>query len=779
MSNTKNEDNFFSFLRILYIFKSNWYWFIISLLFFSFISLIVNRYVKEIYSNNITIHLNNNVNPLNSLVENNNFSSINFTDEISFISSYPTILKTVKALDFNISYFIVGDIKTVETYSWRPITFVPYNLESHYGLEVLVEVIDQKSFKISINDGKPLIHSYGDKILYKDGYFKILFNHTFLSEVNVDFFPVISIKWINPNNVAKRYKNKISVDRLYRDASILNVTIHGEDAEKETAFLNKLSEIYISENLSFKNKASSNTLKFIDNQLNEIRDSLNLIESQLQDFKQNNNISKVDKDSERFYSNINLLQAQKSNVIIEQKYLDYLKTYLSQNSKFNDLIIPSIYGIENNIITSLTDKLIKLKLESNSIDPNGNLVNPYKSSIENNISKIKKNINDAIVSQEATNNILLIDIDARIDLIDDMLSSLPLVERQLINIERHYKLSESIYLFLLEKRTETGILWASNVSDARVLEASMLQNAKLVSPNRKQNYLIGIALGFLLPIIFFSLKYSFNTDITSFQDIKDNTDIPFAGSVGRNFSGSELVVMDKPKSTISEGFRNIRSNVEFLVDQNLNKAKVILLTSSISGEGKTFCAENLASIYSISGKKTILIGADLRKPRMFRIFNDDNASGLSNYLSGNLSNDKLIKKTAYSCLDYINSGPNPPNPAELLDKDNMNDLLDFLKKQYDYIIIDTPPICLVSDALPLIDKVDLTLYVVRQNYTKIGLLSYVNEMYKSEKIKNVSIVMNDTDYSLGYGYNYGQGYYYYGQYGSSGYYDQSSYTEND
>lgn len=779
MSNTKNEDNFFSFLRILYIFKTNWYWFIISLLFFSFLSLIVNRYVKEIYSNNITIHLNNNVNPLNSLVENNKFSSINFTDEISFISSYPTILKTVKALDFNISYFIVGDIKTVETYNWRPVTFVPYNLESHYGLEVLVEVIDQKSFKISINDGKPLIHSYGDKILYKDGYFKILFNHTFLSEGTVDFFPVISIKWINPNNVAKRYKNKISVDRLYRDASILNVTIHGEDAEKETAFLNKLSEIYINENLSFKNKASSNTLKFIDNQLNEIRDSLNLIESQLQDFKQTNNISKVDKDSERFYSNINLLQAQKSNVIIEQKYLDYLKTYLSQNSEFNDLIIPSIYGIENNIITNLTDRLIKLKLESNSIDPNGNLVNPYKSSIENNISKIKRNINDAIISQEATNNILLIDIDTRINLIDDMLSSLPLVERQLINIERHYNLSESIYLFLLEKRTETGILGASNISDARVLEASLLQNAKLVSPNRKQNYLIGIVLGFLIPIIFFSLKHTFNTDITSFQDIKDNTDIPFAGSVGRNFSGSELVVMDKPKSTISEGFRNIRSNVEFLVDQNLNRAKVILLTSSISGEGKTFCAENLASIYSISGKKTILIGADLRKPRMFRIFNDDNASGLSNYLSGNLSKDKLIKKTAYSCLDYINSGPNPPNPAELLDKDNMNDLLDYLKKQYDYIIIDTPPICLVSDALPLIDKVDLTLYVVRQNYTKVGLLSYVNEMYKSEKIKNVSIVMNDTDYSLGYGYNYGQGYYYYGQYGSAGYYDQSSYTENE
>ena len=779
MSNSKNEDNLFSFLRILNIFKINWYWFLISLFFFSFISLIVNRYVKEIYSNNITIHLKNNVNPLNSLVENNKFSSINFTDEISFISSYPTILKTVEALGFNVSYFIEGDIKTVETYNWRPITFVPYNLEKHYGLRVLVDVIDTSSFKITVNDGKSFVHSFGDKILYKDGYFKILFNQSFLTEDFIGFFPIISIKWINPHNVAKRYKNKINVDRLYRDASILNVTIEGEDAEKETAFLNKLAEIYISENLSFKNKASSNTLKFIDDQLNEIRDSLNYIESQLQDFKQNNNISKVDKDSERFYSNINLLHSQKSNVIIEQKYLDYLENYLTENSKFDDLIIPSIYGIENNIISSLTDKLINLKLESNTIDPNGNLANPFKNNIENSISKIKINIKDAITSQKATNKILLIDVENRINLIDDMLSSLPLVERQLINIERHYKLSESIYLFLLEKRTETGILASSNVSDASILESSLLQNSQLLSPNRKQNFLIGIILGILIPIIFFTLKLTFNTDITSFQDIKDNTNIPFAGSVGRNFSGSELVVMDKPKSTISEGFRNIRSNVEFLVDQNLDRAKVILLTSSISGEGKTFCAENLASIYSISGKKTILIGADLRKPRMFRIFKDDNTSGLSNYLSGNLTKQELIKKTDYPFLHYINSGPNPPNPAELLDKDNMYELLDYLKKQYDYIIIDTPPICLVSDALPLIDKVDLTLYVVRQNYTKVGLLSYVNEMYKSEKIKNVSIIMNDTDYSLGYGYNYGQGYYYYGQYGSSGYYDQSSYTEND
>ena len=568
------------------------------------------------------------------------------------------------------------------------------------------------------------------------------------------------------------------VDRLFRDASVLKISIRGESPEKETAFLNKLSQIYIQEDLNLKNKTSDNTLMFIDKQINEIRDSLNYIESQLQNFKENNDISKVDKNSDRFYENLNLLQNQKSNVIIEQKYLAYLETYLNEKSNFDDLIIPSIYGVENNIIESLIAKLLSLKIELTAIDPNGDLVNTYKDNINQNIRLIKDNIKDAISNQQATNKILLNDIENRINLSDDLLSSLPLVERQLINIERHYNLSESIYLFLLEKRTETGIVGASNVSKARVLEPALLQNAKLVSPNKTQNFLIAVLLGLIVPIVFFTLKITFNSNITSFKEIKDNTDIPFAGSVGRNFSGSELVVIEQPKSVISEGFRNIRSNVEFLIDQNLNRAKVILLTSSISGEGKTFCSENLASVYSISGKKTILIGADLRKPRMFRIFNDDNSIGLSNYLSGNITKSELIKKSAHPFLDYINSGPNPPNPAELLDKESMNVLLDSLKKEYDYIIIDTPPICLVSDALSLLDKVDLTLYVVRQNYTKLGLLNYINEMYQSKKIQNISIIMNDTDYSLGYGYNYGQGYYYYGG-NYSGYYEESAYSNND
>lgn len=772
------EEDYFSIFKIINTLKTNWYWFLISIIFFSFVSFTLNRYVPENYLNQTTIHLesnNANINPLSELVnETSKFSTINFTDQILFISSYPIIYKTLESLNYNISYFIQGDIKTVETSTWRPITFIPYNLDNSYGLNLEIKVIDTKSYKIRVNDESFATHNFGDIIAYDVGHFKIEYNQDFIIDKKAKLYPTILVKWTSLHSITKKYKKKLVVDRL-KDASILNLSIKGQSIDKETDFLNKLSEIYINNNLNLRNKAFSKTIQFIDNQLIEIKDSLNFIESKLQDFKRNNNISKIDSDAERFYQKIGDLQIEKSRVIIEQKYFDYLINYLSEKNQFSDIIIPSVYGIENVVLSNLSKKLIDLQLESNYIDPKGNVSNPIKDNIDSKIQQVKNNILQSVNSQKATNNILLDDLNTRIDLSENMLSSLPLVERQLINIERHYKLSESIYLFLMQKRTETGILSASNISIARVLEPAIIQNAKLISPNKRQNYLLGILLGFLIPILFFTLKEVLNKNIMTLHDIKKYTTIPFIGSIGRNFSGNELVVLENTKSSIAEAFRSIRSNVEFIInnDNDNDLGKLILITSSVSGEGKTFCVENLASLYSIAGKKTVIIGADLRKPRIYKVFKTENTLGLSNYLSGTLSYEELILDTGYDNLSFINSGPNPPNPSELLENDRMNVLINKLKKEYDYIIIDTPPICLVSDALSLIDKVDITIYITRQNYTSYQLLSYVDEMYKAQKIKNISILMNEADNTLGYGYNYSYGGYSYMQY-SNGYYKEDT-----
>ena len=231
-----------------------------------------------------------------------------------------------------------------------------------------------------------------------------------------------------------------------------------------------------------------------------------------------------------------------------------------------------------------------------------------------------------------------------------------------------------------------------------------------------------------------------------------------------------MIVNEKPKSRISESIRSIKSNIEFILPKN-DLGKTILFTSSISGEGKTFCAKNLATAYAISGKKTIVIGADLRKPKLYLTFSEKNDTGLSTYLSGVSKKHDIIKKSKIENLDYIKSGPIPPNPAELLGKQNMKKLISELKHKYDYILIDSPPIFIVTDSIALMEYIDLNVYVLRQNYTKRELINYANSFYDSGKIKNLSLVLNYVDFTNNYGYNYNYNYDYELDYDSSYYED--------
>ena len=280
-------------------------------------------------------------------------------------------------------------------------------------------------------------------------------------------------------------------------------------------------------------------------------------------------------------------------------------------------------------------------------------------------------------------------------------------------------------------------------------------------------------IGIFLPLTVLTLIELFYTKITGPGDIENNSSIPYLGYVASNNTGFDLIVNEKPKSRVTESFRNIKSNIEFILPKN-KLGKTILFTSSISGEGKTICSKNIATVYAISGKKTIIVGADMRKPKMYLTFTEDNDTGLSTYLSGVSSKEEIIFNSNIENLDYIKSGPIPPNPAELIARDEMKDLIKDLQEKYDYVIIDSPPVFIVSDSMPLMELVDLNIYIFRQNFTKRELLNFANSFYDSEKIKNLSIILNDVDFSNHYAYNYGYNYGY-----NFGYnYDESYYDED-
>ena len=771
-----SEEDFIPIKKYIFIIFRNWQLFLISICLCLLFSLLINRYSANIYSNSIKMNIINssNADPLESILGTKNpaIYSQNFSDKMFMITSYPLIYKTINDLNLNIEYFIQGNIKTAESYNYRPITFTSLNFNQNFGQEFMIKLLNKYQYSIESEKLEKAIYEFDNEIITDYGSYIVSLNDYFDTNLITDY-PTLIVKVKNPHNITKLYKNKIKLNRISKDASIVNITVTGEDILKETEFLNKLCENYIQNDLNTKNEVSKNTIDFIENQLNQIKDSLNFIEAQLQIFKKNNGVVQISVESENFYDDIKRLQNEKSKIIIENKYFDYLSEYLNKKSSLEDVIIPVSYGISDKLLNDLIDNLVELQLERKILNPNGLLRNPAISDLDGKIDRLKSTLNDMISNLKSKNTILLNDYTSRIKVSEDMLKTLPSVERELINIKRHYDLSENIYLLLMTKKTEAGILSAGNVPDAKIIEPAIIQSGVIVSPNRSQNNIFAFFIGIFLPLTVLTIIELLKNKITSPLEIEKKSKIPYLGFISRNNSGFDMIVNEKPKSRIAESFRNIRSNIEFIIPKN-NYGKIILLTSSISGEGKTFCAKNLASIYAMSGKKTLLLGADMRKPKMFLSFSNDNNIGLSTFLSGKSNKNEIIFRSNIKNLDYIKSGPIPPNPAELLGRDNMYELLNDLRTEYDYIIIDTPPIYVVSDPMPIMDIVDLNIYITRYNFTKSGLLSYINNLYDSNKIKNISILLNDVDVSNNYGYKYGYNYGYdYGYNYGNTYYDEN------
>ena len=362
-------------------------------------------------------------------------------------------------------------------------------------------------------------------------------------------------------------------------------------------------------------------------------------------------------------------------------------------------------------------------------------------------------------------------VSSKINQTESTIKQLPEDQQELIKIKRKYDLSDNIYSTFLQKRSEADIVKAANLSDIHFIDPAKDVGGGLIGPKTSVNYVLALFMGILIPLLFVFAVFFINNSVQNAEDISKMTQIPLIGVVGVNKDNTNLAVFDKPKSALSESFRAIRSSLQFLYKkQNVDGAKTLMITSSISGEGKTFCSINIATVFALSEKKTVIIGLDLRKPKLAEEFNLSNDVGVVNYLIKQKTVDEIINHTHIPHLDVILSGPVPPNPAEMIMSEGMGELIQELKQKYDYIILDTPPVGLVSDALELAQYCDVTLYIVRQNFTKKEMISLLNNRVKRGELNNTSIILNGLEnkakYGTGYGYGYGYGAY------ANGYYEE-------
>jgi len=783
MENYQEKNEQIDVKEILEKYYQYWYFFIIAIVMSIFIGFLFLRYSPKVYNASTTILVKDENNT--SLGSDNIIDGIdlfgknrNIKNEIGILRSFSLVKQTLKEVDFNISYLNEGKLTSVDIYSRSPFKIV---LDSNHlqSLEVkfYVTLISKDEFVIETKVESGQFYN-----LIEESYLRssdVVFNyeeyHKFDQWIESDYFKFKLEKkdftlydeenWNNYafvindiNSLTEKFLKRIKIKEIEKDASILKVSLQGNNTIKIADFLDAFSKNYLQIGLNEKNEIATNTISFINNQLIEIRDSLTNIESVLEKFKTENPKIELSKKEYGAFYQIQKLEEEQAILKLNNKYYISLKDYLITNDNIENILSPSSMGINDPLLNNLILELSRLYSEFEITSQNTKSIHPAVKSLKNQITitkgKILENIENIIISSELSLN----DIENRINEFDKLINTLPESERKLVRIQRKYNLNETTYTYLLEKRAEASIAKAGNVADNKIIDKARLSSQDPISPNSRSIYIISIFFGIIIPGIWITAKDLLNDKINSKKDVKKLCDIPILGSITHNNKGTNLVVQNHPKSAISESLRTIRTNIQYLSSDK--EQKVICVSSSISGEGKSFCSMNLSSILASTNNKTVLIGADMRKPKIFDDFELNNDTGLSSYLIGVSTLKEVTQKTNDENLDIIISGPIPPNPAELLEKKIMTDLLIELKKTYKYIIIDTPPIGLVTDGQILMNKSDINLLMVRQGYTTKQMVANINETTQKNNIKNLNIILNDVkSYNSKYGYQYGYGYY--------------------
>jgi tyrosine-protein kinase Etk/Wzc len=690
----------------------------------------------------------------------------NLDNQILILSSWSLIGRTLDSLPFGIEYYYHGRINKLSLYPGHPINVIPDTAGKFpLDIEFTLKYLGNNKFALKAKSNGTLDFqkdaSFGEKIKVGEGSFSIERDSINWKSENEDrdlYFIIHS-----RDNLQESYKNRLKVEPATREATIVKLSLEGNNKEMDIDFLNKLAVVFLNYNLDKKNKEANRTIEFIDEQLVGISDSLRITEGALQKFRSKNMVMNLSAQGQVIIDQAMKLENEKAILVIEANYFKYLADYLSKDNVGEVPIAPATIGITDPGLTKLVMDLTEIQglFYSKSIGDK----NPMQGQIAQRLKNTKDALKETLNGVMRANELAMKENLTQIRAINSKAAELPVTERELLGIERQFKLNDVLYTFLLEKKSEAQIQKASNTPDNEIIDPAR-PDKKPVSPKTTLSYLIALLAGLGLPFIWIMLADFINYKIRDEEDIIKITDLPIAGHIPHSSLGSATVVFDEPHSGVAESFRSLRSKMQFFIKDK--KSPVILITSSMPEEGKTFTAMNLASAYSLMGKKTVLVGFDLRKPKIFTDFGISNDQGVSTWLIGRDTLEDVIKPTTHDNLSIIPAGPIPPNPSELTSSAKTDELFALLKEKFDYIIIDSPPIGSVSDTIHLTTLADTCLIIVRQNKSLKYLLERTIKDLQVSDIKNVSLVVNDISLEkkgYGYGGKYGYGYGYENGYG--------------
>ena len=774
---------------------SYWWLFVVAVLLALATVYIIHRYTPAVYRSSLTLLVDERGSDKTqaNMMEGFGLSSAMRTleNQIAILTSWEMMRKTVAELDFDISYYKTGRVKSSELYGNLPFNieydpFSPQLLNAH----IYLTVIDSERFRLDLEAESGSTYIYG---LQRSGPSngKIDFSKEFKFGEWLNT-PWLSIKvnsqnlskseergyyfhFNSPDELASIFKTRFSYSRANENSSIVRLYVTGNNNSKNLVFLNKLAEVFIRNNLERKNQIATNTIQFIEEQLIIISDSLLEKGSELSRFRTEHQIQSVSAQAGIYFTRLENLAESTTEMMLTQKYYDYLIEYFSSDSVFDGTIAPAVYQVDNSSVFQQINYLMELNMERQTIagSVSQNISNPYLVELNDKLEVARLTLLEAINNQKVLIDRELQRIEEERISTNTALYQFPEKERQLFGIERQFDLNNEVYTFLLRKRSEAQIQKASNTPDHSILETA--RPAGQVSPTVASDRQRAVLAGLVLPLLFLLIKQVVNNKLSGSDDVERITKLPILGHIIHNNKEGSNVVELHPRSVITEAFRRIRTRLDYMNGDK--ESPVIAISSSMPGEGKTFCALNLASVFAISGRKTLLVGFDMRKPGLNKVLNMDNQLGLSNYLIGKAELKDIIMPNGVENLFVLPSGAIPPNPSELIGSTRAEKLFEELRSNFDIILLDTPPMGVVADGYLLARFADSLIFLTRQDFTIRNVFAHTIKQMQDEGITNVGILINDVQIKKGilsYNYNYGYGYgYHYGyKYGGSDYYEE-------
>ena len=600
-----------------------------------------------------------------------------------------------------------------------------------------------------------------------------------------------------PTTVAAMYQDNLSVEPTSKTTSIALITLKDQSAARGEDFLNQLAICYNRQANADKNEIALKTEEFINSRIEKINAELGLTEGELENYKKRYNVTQLELDATQNLTQASLLSSKLTDAQTQIELLDYLREFIDNpDNKYQ--IIPSNVGLQDESSTVLINQYNQDVLARNKQLRSASEIAPQVQALTATLDELQRSIRVALLQARRSADIQRKGIENEYAKYRNRVDNTPEQERILNQIGRQQEVKSGLYLMLLQKREENSISLAATADKGKLIDEPIYEGK--VSPKNMVIMLVALVLGIGLPLLIIYLIQMMRYKIEGHEDVASLTTIPIVADVAvaseSAKSSAGIVVKENQNSQMDEIFRSLRTNVQFMLEEG---QKVILFTSSTSGEGKTFNAANLAVSFALLGKKVALLGLDIRKPALGKLFNvADKSGGMTPLMAMAMVDKKAVKSqlrpsNVNDNLDLILAGPIPPNPTELLARKNLIDIIEILKEDYDYIILDTAPVGLVTDTLQIAKLADVSCFVCRADYTPKAAFTLVNNLAAEKKLKNMCIVLNGVDMSkkkYGYYYGYGRygkygrygrygGYGNYGNYGSYGNYANSHYGKKD